>query len=397
MVLERKPVVHRVLGRTDKAHCWWTDRTGIVRCSPLSAGHRNDSFPDGQLQGKAPHSTRLRKRSGEAATPSPRLCGYDDYMPARLLERLFDWLSTAEVVRFGDLVFDVAGRQRCKLYALELFRGSAPARDAEDSWTHLLSRMSGSSLDVQPCSPLVHNMAGLRPDASMTGLGTETCTRASLKPDSSDIMLACSVPLMLASLLDRVYQWLSPRDSVVSGDLIFALAGRESRKRFALELFGRAYAPSLVLSVGRFEIRKFAKLSWPDSINLLEVASRTPAPLRHYFVSLERGSTRVELISRGRLGTLSEIRALATWLRVRPEIASISVISSAPHLRRVRVCCQALLPAHLKLHFLATPNDGALTQRAWWCERHSRMLVLKEISKLVLYKLLLWTSVPAGP
>ena len=233
---------------------------------------------------------------------------------------------------------------------------------------------------------------GRHPDRSII-----SAAYASLKPDSSDIMLACSVPLMLGSLLDRLYQWLPPCDSVVSGDLIFALAGRESRKRFALELFGRAYAPSLVLSVGRFEIRKFAKLSWPDPINLLEVASRTPAPLRHYFVSLERGSTRVELISRGRLGTLSEIRALATWLRVRPEIASISVISSAPHLRRVRLCCQALLPGHLKLHFLATPNDGALTQRAWWCERHSRMLVLKEISKLVLYKLLLWTSMPAGP
>ena len=194
---------------------------------------------------------------------------------------------------------------------------------------------------------------------------------------------------MLTRLLERLYDWLSPSDSAGCGDLIFVLAGRQSRKLYALELFRQGVANNLLLSVGRFEIRKFAQLSWPGGIVLVRVAAATPAPLRHYFVSMELGKSEVELISRGRFGTLSEIRALAAWLQRRPHLRSLVVVSSGPHLRRVRACCRALLPRGVQLCFLSTPDDGRLTRSEWWREAHTRKLVAKEVGKLFVYRLVL--------
>ncbi len=194
---------------------------------------------------------------------------------------------------------------------------------------------------------------------------------------------------MLTRLLERLYDWLSPADPAGSSDLIFALAGRQSRKLYALELFGQGTGKNLLLSVGRFEIRKFAQLSWPVEIDLTRVAASTPAAMRHYFVSMESGRSEVELIARGRLGTLSEIRALAAWLHRRPHIRSLVIVSSGPHLRRVRECCRVLLPERLQLRFHSTPNDGWLTRSGWWRDAYSRRLVAKEVGKVFVYRLLL--------
>lgn len=194
---------------------------------------------------------------------------------------------------------------------------------------------------------------------------------------------------MLTRLPKRLYDWLSPADSPGQGDMIFVLAGRQSRKLYALDLYRQGAARILLISVARFEIRKFAQLPFPAEVNLLALAGGTPPASRHYFVSLEAGAARVERITRGRFGTLSEIRALAAWLGVRPDIRSLLVVSSAPHLRRVRACCRALLPARLHLIFLATPRDGSLVRETWWQDRRSRRLVLKELGKLLIYWLLL--------
>ncbi len=194
---------------------------------------------------------------------------------------------------------------------------------------------------------------------------------------------------MLTRLLEHLYDWLSPSDSAGCGDLIFALAGRQSRKVYALELFRQGVGNNLLLSVGRFEIRNFARLSWPAEIDLGRVATATPAAMRHYFVSVESGKSEVELISRGRFGTLSEIRALSAWLQKRPHIRSLVIVSSGPHLRRVRACCRAVLPEGVQLRFLATPNDGWLTRGDWWRNAYARRLVMKEVGKLFVYRVLL--------
>jgi len=190
------------------------------------------------------------------------------------------------------------------------------------------------------------------------------------------------------SLHERLYNWLSPADGPGQGDLIFVLAGRQSRKLYALELFRQALGGTLLMSVGRFEIRKFAQLPIPADVDLLQIASTTPPRLRHYFVRFQNGIGEAERVPRGRFGTLSEIQALAQWLEVRPQIGSVLVVSSGPHLRRVRACCRAILPARLQVSFAAAPESGEV-KPSTWLDRKWRALVLKEIPKLVIYRLVL--------
>lgn len=197
---------------------------------------------------------------------------------------------------------------------------------------------------------------------------------------------------MLKPVLERLYDWLSPAAGPAHGDLIFVLAGRQSRKLYALELYRQGAAGGLLLSVGRFEIRKFDQLPLPAALDLTSVAAQTLPALRHYFVHLQAGQATVERIERGRLGTLSEIRALAGWLRAGPQLGTLLVVSSAPHLRRVRACCRALLPPSLRISFLAVPEGDNWTRSGWWRDRKARSLVLKELPKLVLYRAVLAVS-----
>jgi len=60
---------------------------------------------------------------------------------------------------------------------------------------------------------------------------------------------------MLTRLLERLYDWLSPGNLPGQADLIFVLAGRQSRKLCALDLYARDPARTLLLSVGRFEMQ----------------------------------------------------------------------------------------------------------------------------------------------
>ena len=191
-------------------------------------------------------------------------------------------------------------------------------------------------------------------------------------------------------LLRSLYDWLAEADPPGKADLIFALAGRQSRKVGALSLFRQGKAPRLLLSTARFEIRPFAKLDVPHRVNLQEAAATIPPTQRHFFVSFEGSRVQVELVPVGRFGTLGEIQALVNWLRNRPEIRSLWVVSSGAHLRRVRMCCQALLPEPLEWRIVAAPDENPWLHRDhWWRERRATVLVLSELAKLLLYRLVL--------
>jgi len=153
--------------------------------------------------------------------------------------------------------------------------------------------------------------------------------------------------------LSRLRAWLSQADPPRRADLIFVLAGRVHRKEYALELFRRGLAPRILFSVGRFEIRRFSKMSLPSPLDLLKIAQDVPPPQRHYFVSFDGQEMHVEHVLPGRFGTLTEIAALGRWLDANRGIRSVLVISSASHLRRVRMCCLSLLKADTKLAYLA--------------------------------------------
>ena len=141
--------------------------------------------------------------------------------------------------------------------------------------------------------------------------------------------------------------------------LIFAIAGRQQRKVYALELYRAGLAPWLLLSFGRFELRRAKQLDLPVAVDLVEAAKAVPAPLRHFFILFDGTGARVEWVRRRRFGTWNEIRALARWLEARPEIRSLLIVSDRAHLRRVRMCCHALLPRQLQLSFVAVPAVGS--------------------------------------
>jgi uncharacterized SAM-binding protein YcdF (DUF218 family) len=160
-----------------------------------------------------------------------------------------------------------------------------------------------------------------------------------------------------AQSVSRLHAWLSPADLPRPADLLFILAGRVHRKEYALELSRQGLAPQLLFSVGRFEIRRFSKMDLPVSLDLLKLAQELPPPQRHYFVLFNRSAVQVEHVPPVRFGTLTEIEALARWLETHPEIRSILVISSAAHLRRIRMCCRALLSPKMEVTFLASPSS----------------------------------------
>jgi uncharacterized SAM-binding protein YcdF (DUF218 family) len=158
-------------------------------------------------------------------------------------------------------------------------------------------------------------------------------------------------------LLPRLRAWLSPVDTPRKADLIFVLAGRMHRKECALELFRQGLAPRILLSVGRFEIRRFSKMALPASLDLLKLAQAVPPSQRHYFVFFEGEEVRTQYVLPGRFGTLTEIDALARWLRENPDIRSVLVVSSDSHLRWIRVRCRSLLNGNVQLAFLAAPHS----------------------------------------
>jgi uncharacterized SAM-binding protein YcdF (DUF218 family) len=137
-------------------------------------------------------------------------------------------------------------------------------------------------------------------------------------------------------------------------DLIFVLAGRDYRKLYALKLFQQGLAPKILFSVSRFEIRRFSKMSLPIPLDLVNLASNVPPAERHFFVLFAGANVQVTQVQPHRLGTLTEIEALARWLVDHLDVRSVLLISSSSHLKRIRTCCRFILRKDLEL-FLTSP------------------------------------------
>jgi len=197
------------------------------------------------------------------------------------------------------------------------------------------------------------------------------------------------LPYMLHTFLMRLHDWLACADSVCCGDLIFALAGRLSRKEHAAFLFSSKFAPQMLLSVGRFEIRHFAGVALPMAVNLIPIASSVAPPRRHMFVWFGKGTCHAGLIRRDKLGTLSEVVALKDWLVGHPEIKTVLIVSSATHLRRVRLCCRDVMPGGVRFRFLPAAGEPWSKRDSWWLDQKNRNVVLAELPKLLLYWIIL--------
>ena len=199
-------------------------------------------------------------------------------------------------------------------------------------------------------------------------------------------------------LLTSLYDFLDVSEQPMSCDLIVAVAGREERKSFAMDLFQRGLAPRLILSVARYEVRRTTALPIPGP-ELLALRDATPAPNRHFWIDISNRETSIRRAQLRKTGTWGELRGLAAYLSPH-SVRKIALISTALHLRRIQFCCSRIPFFRDKdMVFWAAPGgDSSIHRDQWWRHARSCKYLLSEYVKLGGYKLLyrwryrsLWT------
>jgi hypothetical protein len=188
-------------------------------------------------------------------------------------------------------------------------------------------------------------------------------------------------------LLRGLWDYLDIRDSPARSDLIFVLAGRPERKVYGLQLYHKGFAPRLVLSVGRFEVRPTVLLGFQD-LHLRELTSRTPAAKRHFFIDLTAESRHVVLAGLHHKGTYGELESLGYRLQSEKP-SSLILVSTSIHLRRVRWCCQRIeAMRRWNICYVPVPEEMSSIRRDhWWKRLDHWSYVNSEWTKLVGYTL----------
>lgn len=188
----------------------------------------------------------------------------------------------------------------------------------------------------------------------------------------------------------HLYRFLDIQSPPQKCDCIFVLAGRPERKVFGIDLWRRGYAPELILSVGRFEWRRFYTLGLPADGGLRQLVDATQPKERHFFVRLGDSQAKAILIPRGRLGTMTEGRELSALLRG-GAIRSLMVVSTSIHLRRAAlVFRRAFRGSGIDLAFVAVPEDLSSIRRSdLGAVKEVRAAVWEEFQKYCCYRLLL--------
>jgi DUF218 domain len=190
-----------------------------------------------------------------------------------------------------------------------------------------------------------------------------------------------------SSLFQPLWNFLAEADSPKRSDVIFVLAGRPERKVYGLQLFGEGFAPRLILSVGRFEVRGFGGLGFND-LNLRERAARLPPEERHFFVDIVGDSRRVIVRGEAGRGTYAELLSLGRYLEFEGA-SSLLLVSTSVHLGRVRYYCRRIaLFSGTQMRYVSVPEYLSSFRRAgWWQRRDHWSYVLRECAKLGIFLL----------
>lgn len=164
--------------------------------------------------------------------------------------------------------------------------------------------------------------------------------------------------------------------------MIFVLAGRPERKVYGLQLFHEGIAPRLILSVGRFEVRKMDNLGF-QRLNLRELTSRLPPGKRHFFIDIVGDSQRVTVRSDAGKGTDAELVSLSRYLEP-DRVNSLLLVSTSVHLGRVRRYCERIPSLwDKKIRYVPVPEHLSSFRKAgWWKHRDHWSYVLSECAKL---------------
>jgi hypothetical protein len=166
-------------------------------------------------------------------------------------------------------------------------------------------------------------------------------------------------------------------------DLIFVMAGRMERKHYGLELYRAKVSARLVLSVGRFEVSKTHTLGLEISEKLKALRDRLPPDQRHFFVSVDASGVRIENVDLPRWSTYGEVLGLRQFLeREGAHRIRITIVSTGIHLRRVAFTCSRVFRGSpVEFLYCAVPER--------WTRPHGRWFAVKEMIKLVGYRVIL--------
>jgi hypothetical protein len=144
-------------------------------------------------------------------------------------------------------------------------------------------------------------------------------------------------------------------------------------------------------SAGSLEIARFAELDLPAWPRLLEQQRNIPPEGRLFFLEYDGESWGIERLPVRPLGTLNEIVALRNWLDRHSDVGSVLVVSSGLHLRRVRMCCRALLPRRVAFALAAVPGETARATNESVRRQDGLPGLIVECAKLALYGIVLGT------
>jgi hypothetical protein len=188
-------------------------------------------------------------------------------------------------------------------------------------------------------------------------------------------------------MLQSIFDFLSVSEVPQTSDVIFVFAGKPERKLVGLDLWKRGYALELILSVGRFEWRRFNDLGLKSDGGLRELVERTRPQDRHFFVRCDSSHISCALTRLGYFGTWSEAREFARIV-VETGNRSVTIVSTSFHLRRARLVLRRALRqrSNVEIHCVAVPESAAYVQRSQLANSWpARWAVLQELGKYVVY------------
>ena len=194
--------------------------------------------------------------------------------------------------------------------------------------------------------------------------------------------------------LRRFYETLTREDEVRPADLIFVIAGGMERKQYGLDLFRAGVSPKLLLSVGRFEVRKMRRLDLEGWDELIRLREQTPPNQRHFFIKVDTSGVRVEKAVLQQWNTYGEALALGHRLEIE-KTRRVIVVSTDVHLRRVALSLDKVCRG-MGIEFLYCPVPSHLAlfrKEDWWTRAQARRFVIHEMIKLAGYRIIL--SMPA--